>query len=140
MMTMSLTTQERNWLMMQLERIEDGSAALAGSTASPLAKSLGELDLRLARGVLRAARLAHSGTNPATLLCKLTKRLSDFIDRSAPRIRDDMDQAEIRFTLFAPQLGADDTLYLDYRITEELSYDSDNGDGGTVPGVSDKVR
>jgi hypothetical protein len=139
MMMMSLTTQERNWLMVQLERIEDGSAALAGAPVQPaVAGFVPECARRASRSTPRARR--RSSSPRLLLLYKLTKRLSDFIDRSAPRIRDDTDQAEIRFTLFAPQLGADDMLYLDYRVTEELSYDSDNGDGGTVPGVSDKVR
>lgn len=62
----------------------------------------------------------------------LRRYVTDWIARSAPRIRDEMCVARLEIRLQMPQGEDDGTLYLDYAIDETITADSA---GGRVTGL-----
>lgn len=71
------------------------------------------------------------------LLVLMEQRLAAWLEREAPRVRDETAHASIKFTIMEPQWEDDDTLYLSFRAEEE-SIIEDNG--GRVPGVKGNRR
>jgi hypothetical protein len=67
------------------------------------------------------------------LVAKLSKRIAEWVDRVAPRIRDEQALAKLEITLHQPQGDDDGTLYLDFEIVETTVPSSG---GGRISGVN----
>jgi len=69
-----------------------------------------------------------------TLVAQLHAEVDKFVERSAPRLQDDLDCAVLKIRLAMPQGEEDGTLFLEYALDEETISAGRDGQGGTVPG------
>jgi hypothetical protein len=87
--------------------------------------------------VIDAIVEASAGT-PGTVVAELHEVVDRWVQRTAPRLKDDqLDYATIKLTLNGPGADDDGTLYVDFTVEEETSFTSErcNHGGGRVPGV-----
>lgn len=111
---------------------EQLTRAMVDQVARKLASYEGEKLMTAVFGPLFRGTEVATDTMGPDLAELLRGYVTDWIARSAPRIRDEMCVAKLEIRLQMPQGEEDGTLYLDYAIDETITADSA---GGRVTGL-----